>query len=907
MYYPTNGLVAFYRFDGDVLDSIGTYHLTEYHGSPYIGSVDFATGITNDAVEFLSDVSLGGLLGYATLENGTLSNDVFSGTKSWSFSVFFKMKDTEDYQILFSMPKLLFNGNFLIWFDNWDTSIRIRWIRGDLHDNQYFDKTINKTFDRWIHIAGTYDPSTHVHRCYLDGSYEGQFTSSYNIIDGSAIIGSWWHTVQPHYNGLIDNFLIYNRVLNDTEIYDHYYSCTSTYIPPIPPIDHSFKDKILKYNEHVLRDSSINHISICKTYDDYFKIGTGVKAGIGTIYGEPMDYYAWSTTDSSGNIYLYNIREYNDISVNGIVRLFPNGSIDTTFNVGLGPQTVVDWEKVIYDVIIDSSNKILVIGSFNTWNNYNKAVLVRLNQNGTYDSTFDASILDSYSFLETRMQIKQQNDGKYIITGYHIRLKGESANTSYTALRLNNNGSKNYGILQYSGYPIVFMPSKIDIDPSTQKIYLIDYRTSGLSDPSTCLRRYNTNGTFDSSFNIIGKVPVGTLNSIEFYNDKIYLFGNLHTWDGSTFTLPIIRINQDGTLDHSFNLDSSGYALGNVLNVIDTERVNDIFYIMGDFRTNDDILNRIISYDINGNKNNAFNSINDIDYLIGINNEGIPWIDNNPPLYSIAYSIDNRLYCSGEFQRYKKSSKDINKIIAFDTSGNNVTLSQIPPLIFDISINSAYESYSLPFNYPFYQCTGSINWGDNTCSYSTRYNLSDLSHTYTSPGIYTIILDGQFWSFVASDDARLIGIRSFGRREPAPNYIGNFRFDVRSSGIKFLPPNASLGLKYLHSTYKSADGIFYNIQITEIPENLFEGTDINTFNGTFSDCTKLTSIPQNLFYMTKNPSSISEIAYCFYNCTNLTGNAPDIWNHLTGVTSHDQCFHGCTGLSNYASIPADWK
>ena len=52
----------------------------------------------------------------------------------------------------------------------------------------------------------------------------------------------------------------------------------------------------------------------------------------------------------------------------------------------------------------------------------------------------------------------------------------------------------------------------------------------------------------------------------------------------------------------------------------------------------------------------------------------------------------------------------------------------------------------------------------------------------------------------------------------------------------------------------------------------------------------------------------------FYECSNLTGNAPPLWDSSVypNVTQPEPgnsngCFYGCTSLSNYNDIPTDWK
>ena len=49
---------------------------------------------------------------------------------------------------------------------------------------------------------------------------------------------------------------------------------------------------------------------------------------------------------------------------------------------------------------------------------------------------------------------------------------------------------------------------------------------------------------------------------------------------------------------------------------------------------------------------------------------------------------------------------------------------------------------------------------------------------------------------------------------------------------------------------------------------------------------------------------LSNFEYCFSNCYNLTGSAPELWlRHSDGGS----CFNGCYLLDNYDDIPESWK
>jgi uncharacterized delta-60 repeat protein len=73
---------------------------------------------------------------------------------------------------------------------------------------------------------------------------------------------------------------------------------------------------------------------------------------------------------------------YNQINTNRLARLYPNGDIDNSFEIGTGPNRSVS-------AILFSGRKIFIGGAFTTFNNQNSGGLVRLLSNGSIDNSFE--------------------------------------------------------------------------------------------------------------------------------------------------------------------------------------------------------------------------------------------------------------------------------------------------------------------------------------------------------------------------------------------------------------------------------------------------------------------------------------------------------------------------------------
>lgn len=123
------------------------------------------------------------------------------------------------------------------------------------------------------------------------------------------------------------------------------------------------------------------------------------------------------------------------------------------------------------------------------------------------------------------------------------------------------------------------------------------------------------------------------------------------------------------------------------------------------------------------------------------------------------------------------------------------------------------------------------------------------------------------------------------------------------------------------TTFSSA---FSGTSVIVIPNNLFlYNTKVKEFNSTFYGCSGLLYIPLDLFDKCVDVKSFYKT---FYKCGNLSIESPytvisvdgeDVKVHLyersnypeyfTTPTSNLQCFYNCTGLTDYSSIPSDWK
>lgn len=104
---------------------------------------------------------------------------------------------------------------------------------------------------------------------------------------------------------------------------------------------------------------------------------------------------------------------YNGVSSKSLIRLQANGSVDTSFNIGTGFAINATAIGTVTAVKIQPDGKYLIGGNFNLINDQNYKNIVRLNTDGSIDS----SINFGSGFNSSVRAIDIQADGKTLVLG----------------------------------------------------------------------------------------------------------------------------------------------------------------------------------------------------------------------------------------------------------------------------------------------------------------------------------------------------------------------------------------------------------------------------------------------------------------------------------------------------------
>jgi uncharacterized delta-60 repeat protein len=261
------------------------------------------------------------------------------------------------------------------------------------------------------------------------------------------------------------------------------------------------------------------------------------------------------------------------------INVFGAGEVDQSFNAYLGNVPA----GVVSKILIQPDGKIIVAGEFNLVNGAAKPNLVRLNADGSLDTTFNPPVIYTSGAGYAIQSIALQADGKIVICGQFTnprnaiaRLNADGSpdtafNTSpalsnlwygddlkiapdgkivFTAIRLFGSGGALSYLISLNPDGTLnserdFVTGKLAIQPDG-KILLI----------GSSVQRLNQNLSQDNSFTTIS--TNGVVSDVVFQPDGKILIGGEFTEINSTPLVRVARINPNGSVDTTFNVNNAG-------------------------------------------------------------------------------------------------------------------------------------------------------------------------------------------------------------------------------------------------------------------------------------------------------------------------------------------------------------
>ena len=216
-----------------------------------------------------------------------------------------------------------------------------------------------------------------------------------------------------------------------------------------------------------------------------------------------------------------------------VARLNSDGSVDASFDAGLGP------DGYVYAVTILTNGAILMGGEFVTWNGELRLGLVRLDDRGRLDTSFDAGLDGNVTVMAL------QPDGKVLLGGNFTQILGVGRTN---VARLNSDGSLEAGFIAPVG--ISGWVGALGLQPDGKIFVAGDAGATGKA-----IHRLHPDGRLDTNFvaDLGASGPwVGAV--VPQRDGRILIAGDF--WIGGIFQT-VSRLNPDGSWDSSFALGTT--------------------------------------------------------------------------------------------------------------------------------------------------------------------------------------------------------------------------------------------------------------------------------------------------------------------------------------------------------------
>ncbi|MCU0429181.1 MAG: delta-60 repeat domain-containing protein [Cytophagaceae bacterium] len=244
---------------------------------------------------------------------------------------------------------------------------------------------------------------------------------------------------------------------------------------------------------------------------------------------------------------------YNNTKTIGIVRINQDASLDNTF---VGSNSLNDE---VYDIELQSNNKIIVAGKFTGYGSTTAYRIARLHEDGNLDASFDSE----NNFLNnTVFDACLQSDGKIVVggrfTAYYDQLNFPSGISRNRIARLNSNGTLDASFDPGTGANHFIYHIAIQSD---NKIIIGGQFTTYNNVSANYLARLHSDGSLDNGFNIGSGFdgPIQHINLLP--NGQMLISGSFSSFNGQAMRSPV-RLHSDGSLDPTFHT-GSGPITGN--------------------------------------------------------------------------------------------------------------------------------------------------------------------------------------------------------------------------------------------------------------------------------------------------------------------------------------------------------
>lgn len=259
-----------------------------------------------------------------------------------------------------------------------------------------------------------------------------------------------------------------------------------------------------------------------------------------------------------GKIVLGGFGGYNSLNFS-VARLQTDGSLDSSFGQG-GKVTATNLTDSGNALAIQSDGKIVLTGSRGPGTNQFDIAVARYNSNGIPDTSFDMDGVATAPVganASAGLAVALQPDAKIVVAGFGV---GSGSNRDVALVRLNPNGSLD-STFDFDGKILTSLGTGNDeahavaVQPDG-KIVIAGFADN--SPKQIVVARVNSNGSFDPSFDgdgaaftSIGPGDAGANALALDSHGRVVVAG--FASNGTNYDIVVVRYNPDGSLDSSFN------------------------------------------------------------------------------------------------------------------------------------------------------------------------------------------------------------------------------------------------------------------------------------------------------------------------------------------------------------------
>jgi uncharacterized delta-60 repeat protein len=607
------------------------------------------------------------------------------------------------------------------------------------------------------------------------------------------------------------------------------------------------------------------------------------------IFGDNSTLYRFNQNGSIDTTFFLNIGYINFAKLQNdgkilvckgkrIERYNSDGTLDPSFDTGTyysvtnsipSIEPIIDIYSIsIFDILIQPDNKIVIVGNFDKYHDYFSPGIVRLNYDGSIDTTFSVgSGLNNIKPISSPSANNILNDmiKRHVVIDNNNKLVCFGSIATYNNLlsqnivRINSDGSKDTtfnnickGFNGRAQFIDKFQDGKLIVAGEF-------YAYNG--ELANTLIKLNQDGSIDHSFNVIG---YGKVNPISYYIDyiqnllkgvkcttdnKVYIYGHTGGFFNNLPFKGIMRLNADGSTDVSFN-PGEGPA-GEIYDLIIQDDGKII--VDGDFSTFNNSLHQqnkgIVRLMSDGSIDTSFSTQYGF-RLVDILTNG-KTISNSGNRLNVDGSIDTTYLANG-----------VTKVLSIQTDGKVLIERDfvLKRLNADGSVDSSFSSdrfsnvgyscklfliqpdqkYIIPRNNGDYGFMRLNNNGSEDTSFSMPLiqGLNFISrYIINSDG--SIIIVGDFKEIYGLPERRIIKLKG----NEFYSFSGNNKLDIDNNGCD------------------SNDRVLpnLNLQVTSTTNNLnyISNTTGNHQVGLTAGNYTITPVLENPTYFTASPTSVS--------------------------------------------------